>query len=257
PQLVGERITWTATATDCGSAPVYQFGVGAAGGPLHVVRDFSPSDSFTWAPLQEGSYNVQVTVKAGFDATGTHSAVASYVVDSRVTGSAAVISPTSNPLVALYSVPPGPAGTVRVEFSIAGASPSWRSTDERPSVPGESTNIFVAGMLANTTYEMRHVFTDGTTSSPLLFTTGRLPSTLNFPTFTVVQSPGPGSGLDQDMLFHQLANSPSNVPNPLATDLSGRVVWYHDVSQSGLTRTYPGQSLVPGGTVLLLGVDRY
>src|SRR5262249_2920842 len=44
---------------------------------------------------------------------------------------------------------------------------------------------------------------------------------------------------------------------PLATDLSGRVVWYYDVSQSGLTRTYPGQSLVPGGTVLLLGVDRY
>src|SRR5262249_20893780 len=25
PQLVGERITWTATAADCGAAPVYQF----------------------------------------------------------------------------------------------------------------------------------------------------------------------------------------------------------------------------------------
>jgi hypothetical protein len=255
--LVGDPVTWAATATNCGQAPVYQFSVGAAGGPLHVVRDFSPSNTFTWAPMQEGCYNVEVTVKAGFDATRTHTAVASYVVDSRVTGSEAVISPTSNPLVALYSIPPGPQGTVHVEFSIAGDTPSWRSTDERPSVPGESTNFFVAGMLPSTTYQMRCVRSDGTTSSPLLFTTGSLPANLVFPTFTVIQPPGPGSDLEQDMLFQQLSGSPSNVPNPLATDLSGRVVWYYDVSQAGLTHTYPGQSLVPGGTLLLLGVDQY
>jgi arylsulfate sulfotransferase len=47
------------------------------------------------------------------------------------------------------------------------------------------------------------------------------------------------------------------VPNPLATDLSGHVVWYYDVSQSGFTRTYASQSLVPGGTVLVPGVDQY
>jgi hypothetical protein len=255
--LVGDPVTWTATASNCGDKPVYQFSVGAADASLHVVRDFSPSNSFAWAPMQEGSYNVQVTVKAGFDTIHTHSAVVSYVVDSRVTSSMAVISPTANPLVALYCVPPGPGGTVHVEFSIASANPSWRSTDERPSVPGASTNLFVAGMLPNTTYEMRHVFGDGTTSSPLLFTTGSLPSTLIFPTFTVVQSPGPGSDLDQDMLFHQLTSSPSNAPNPVATDLNGHIVWYYDVSQSGLTRTYPGQSLVPGGTVLVLGHDQY
>src|SRR5262249_7181007 len=123
--------------------------------------------------------------------------------------------------------------------------------------PGKSTNVFVAGLLPNTTYQMRHVFGDGTTSSPPLFTTGSLPSTLIFPTFTVIQPPRPRSDLDPDLLFLQLTNSPNNAPNPLATDLSGRVVWYYDVSQAGLTRTYPGQSLVPGGTVLLLGVDQY
>jgi hypothetical protein len=255
--LVGDPVTWTATATNCGETPVYQFSVGAAGGSLHVVRDFSPSNSFTWAPMQEGSYNVEVTVKAGFDAAGTHSAIVSYLVDSRVTGSAAVISPTSNPLVALYSVPSGPAGTVHAEFSIAGVNPSWRSTDERLSVPGKSTNFFVAGMLPSTTYQMRYVRSDGTTSSPLLFTTGAIPASLVFPSFTVIQSPGPGSNFAQDMLFLQLTGNLNNVPNPLATDLSGRVVWYYDVSQSGLNRTFPGQSLVAGGTVLLLGVDRY
>jgi hypothetical protein len=146
---------------------------------------------------------------------------------------------------------------MHVEFSVAGPDPSWRSTNELPVEEGKSTNFLVAGVLPNTTYEMRHVLEDGTASAPLLFTTGSLPTNLAFPTFTVRQLPGPGSDLDQAMVFHQLGNAPSNVPNPLATDLSGRVVWYYDVSQSGFTQTFPGQSLVPGGTVLVLGVDRY
>src|SRR5262249_43197603 len=40
PQLVGQRVTWTATATDCGAAPVYQFSTAPHGGAYHVVRDF-------------------------------------------------------------------------------------------------------------------------------------------------------------------------------------------------------------------------
>src|SRR5262249_43901613 len=40
PQLVGERITWTATAADCGAVPVYQFGVAPHAGAFRVVRDF-------------------------------------------------------------------------------------------------------------------------------------------------------------------------------------------------------------------------
>src|SRR5207247_2391619 len=178
-------------------------------------------------------------------------------VTSRVTGSEAVITPTLNPLVALYSAPPTSAGSVFVQFSVAGDSPSWRNTNTLAVVPGKSTNFFVAGMLPNTTYEMRDVRSDGTGSTPQLFTTGTLPTTLTFPTFTVIQPPGPGSDVDQDMLFQGLSASPNNVPNPFATDLQGRVVWYYDVSQSGLSRTYPGQNLVAGGTVLLLGVDRY
>jgi hypothetical protein len=257
PQLVGEPITWTATVPNAPSGIVYQFCVGSPGGPFQMVRDFSPDNHFTWAPMQEGNYRIRVTVKDGFDSSDTRSAVVTDKVDSRVTGDEAVITPTCNPLVALYSVPPGPKGTVHVEFAVARDNPSWRSTNELPSKPSRSTNFFIAGMLPDTTYEMRSVFSDGTASAPLLFTTGSIPSSEIFPTFTVIQPPGPGSDLDQDMIFHELTNSPSNAPNPLATDLSGRVVWYYDVSQAGLTRTYPGQNLVPGGTVLVLGVDRY
>src|SRR5438270_7486694 len=226
PQLVGERITWTATATECGTAPVYQFSVAPHGDTFQVVRDFSPTDSFAWTPMQEGAYDIEVTVKDGYQATETTSAVAVDAVASRVTGSQAVITPTLNPLVALYSAPPTSAGSVFVQFSVAGDHPSWRNTNTVPVMPGKSTNVFVAGMLPNTTYEMRDVRSDGTGSAPLVFTTGSLPTTLAFPAFTVQQPPGPGSDSDQDMVFHSLVfTGPDATSNshPIATDLSGRV----------------------------------
>src|SRR5262245_19516430 len=257
PQLVGERITWSATATECGASPVYQFSAAPHDGAFHVLRDFSPANAFAWAPMQEGTYDIEVTVKDGYAATETTSAVAIDEVASRVTGSQAVVTPTANPLVALYSIPASSADSVFVQFAVASDHPAWRNTDIRAVVPGKSTNVYIAGMLANTTYEMRHVFSDGTGSAPLLFTTGVLPSTLTFPTFTVQQQPGPDSDVAEDMLFLQRTNSANNAPNPLATDLSGRVVWYYDVSRSGFVRTFPGQNLVPGGTVLLVGVDQY
>src|SRR5262249_54864783 len=161
------------------------------------VRDFSPTNTFTWTPMQEGTYDIEVIVKDGYQGTDTCSAVAADAVASRVSGSQPVITPTLNPLVALYSVPPtqpgsGPHGTVHVELSVASDPPAWQSTNDLPSTPGKSTNFFVAGMLPATTYEMRYVRSDGTTSAPQLFTTGSLPSNLVFRTFTVVQPPGPG-----------------------------------------------------------------
>src|SRR6266481_5043185 len=59
PQLVGEAITWTGTATDCGATPVYQFSVAPHAGAFRVVRDFSPTSTFAWPPMQEGAYDVE------------------------------------------------------------------------------------------------------------------------------------------------------------------------------------------------------
>src|SRR4029077_19241536 len=115
-----------------------------------------------------------------------------------VNGSQAVVTPTSNPLVALYSVPPSTAGMVRIQFAVAGDNPTWLNTDTRVVVPGTSTNVFVSGMLPNTTYQMRHVFSDGTGTAPVLFTTGSLPATLSFPTYTATVPPGPVSDSDQN-----------------------------------------------------------
>src|SRR5262245_4334440 len=69
--LVGERVTWTATASDVGTSPVYQFSAAPDGGAFHVVRDFSPTNTFEWTPMQEGSYDIEVTVKDGYQASET------------------------------------------------------------------------------------------------------------------------------------------------------------------------------------------
>lgn len=89
PLFVGDRVVWTATATNCGAFPVYQYRVASpsaatgdnqSGLPANnddrsgkhpqfrMVRDFSPANSFAWATLDEGSYQVMVSVKDGFDA---------------------------------------------------------------------------------------------------------------------------------------------------------------------------------------------
>src|SRR5262249_13682775 len=131
PQLVGERVTWTATAVDIGATPVYQFSAAPHGGAFHVVRDFSPTSTFACTPMQEGNYDIEVTVKEGYQASETTSAIVADAVGSRVAGSQAVVTPTLNPLVALYSVPPSSAETVFVQFAVAGDHPAWRNTAVR------------------------------------------------------------------------------------------------------------------------------
>jgi arylsulfate sulfotransferase len=255
--VVGERVTWTATATDVGAAPVFQFSAAPHGGDFQVVRDFSPANTFAWTPMQEGNYDIKVTVQDGYQATETASAVVFDDVASLVNGSQAVVTPTQNPLVAMYSVPPSLADTVFVQFAVAGDNPDWRNTDARAVASGASTNVFVAGMLPNTTYQMRHVFSDGTGSAPLSFNTGVIPPTLTFPPRTVLQPPGPGSDLNQDILFQSLARPGANTPYVYATDLTGQVMWYYDSVQAGFlpNKAAQGASLVAGGSVLVMGGD--
>jgi hypothetical protein len=240
-----------ATASGDGPTPVYQFRIGPAGGPSQVVRDFSPSNSVTWNPLQEGTYTIQVTVKDSYSATTGETATVSYTAGSRITGSSAMVSPTTNPLVALFSAPPSPGSSMYVQFRPAGSSQPWSSTAPVPIVPGESTNILVAGMLPSTTYVMQDVLNDGTTSAPLTFTTGSLPKNLTFPTFTVQQPPVPSTDLTQNIVFHVGIGAPHGTVDTLATDLMGNIVWYYDPVANAFTSYAP--SAVPGGTVLLLG----
>ena len=217
------------------------------------MRDFGLSNSFTWNPMQEGTYEIRVDVKSGFSARKSEFASATYTAQTRVVGNSAVVSPMANPLVALYSAPPSPGASMYVQFAKQGPTLSWQNTSPLPIVPGESTNFIVAGMLPNTTYLMRHVLDDGTVSAPVAFTTGSLPANVNFPTFTVVQPPAAGTDLSQSEIFHAGFGKGKavNTANTLATDLNGNVIWYYDPVANGF-RGY-AQNLEPGGTVMMLG----
>jgi len=249
PQLVGEQIVWAAIASTCGDQLVYQFSVGPRDGVPHIVRDFSPDNTFPWTPMQEGVYDIRVTVKSGFDSQDSSYAGVFDTVNPMVTGNDAVITPTTNPLVALYSAPPCDTGTIQVNFRALGTT-EWMHTDAKPCQPGLSVNFLVAGMLPNWTYEMVHV-TGHETSSSQFFTTGLPPLELAMPSFTLRQPPSAGSDLSQDMILHMLLNGSSPSTNVLATDLMGRVEWYYDSAASGLESPF-ATSLVLGGTLLLL-----
>jgi hypothetical protein len=248
---VGSPVRWTATTGDHGASPVYQFRVGPVGGPSQVVQDFSRSDSFTWDPLRQGTYTVQVTVKDGFDAPAGETATATYTANSRVVGDAAVASPTTNPLVALYSAPPAAGASLVVQYRPANVDQAWSSTAPAPVVPGQSTNVLVAGLLPGTTYLMRHVLDDGTASDPIPFQTGALPAYLTFPTFKLQQAPTAATDLSQSVVLHMGITPPPGTVNTLATDLLGDVIWYYDPVANGFP-SY-ATNLVPGGTVLLIG----
>ena len=138
-----------------------------------------------------------------------------------------------------------------VQFKARGSNQPWHSTAPQVIVPGKSTNILVAGMLPKRTYLMRQVLDNGTTSAPLRFKTGALPANLRFPTFTVQKAPASRIDRTGNMVLHFGVNPPDGTVDTVATDLMGRIVWYYDP----VANAFPSYaaSLVPGGTVLLLG----
>jgi hypothetical protein len=200
-----------------------------------------------------------VTVKSSFNSVDSTSAVVSDEIHSLVTGDQAVVNPTVNPLVALYSAPPCDNGSIYVQFrrvSDTNDSP-WKTTNTLTCELGQSRNFLVAGMLANTSYEMAHITSDGSLSASLFFTTGTPPPSLDFPSITVRRPPGRNSDLSQDMVYHNFTSRPQpNAVNIIATDLLGRIEWYSDPLQSGLSNGAPGV-LQPGGTIFFLGRDSH
>ncbi|HEX6880212.1 MAG TPA: aryl-sulfate sulfotransferase [Terriglobales bacterium] len=255
PQPVGTTITWTASATDTSAGTLdYRFSIRQPGGSFLIVRDFDSSPQakiHDWTPGEnEGSYDVQVTVR---NRTTNVSAArtAMYLVTSRVTGSGPVVSPTSHPLVALYSAPPCAAGSrMRVRFQRPSDTYA-QMTPFKPCTPATSMNFYIAGMLANTQYQMKHdIFTGPSvqTGPTLSFTTGTLPFT--FPVTTVLDPADPPSSLQQGILLHSFFSQGTAVRLFTATNLNGQVVWYlpqpGQVGGGGGIRYRP----VAGGTFL-------
>lgn len=261
PQPVGTPIVWIASATDF-QPLVYQFSVASApSGPFTVVRDFYSRNDVVWAPIMEGTYYVQVTAKEGYTGTATATATASFTLTSRVTNGQPVVRATANPLVALYSAPACSAGEMNVRFAPASdPNPVWTDSNVEPCQSGQDLNFLVAGMLPHTSYQMESVLNNGgsvTISTPILFTTGSLPSGLTYPQFTVPTTATSQSDQTEFLTFHSLLWPWTGEVNPVATDLKGNILWYAfqpDLGHPYATRIQPLNSPI-GAVVALQGND--
>ncbi len=244
PQPVGTAVTFTVGSTDMDAGPIrYRFRIRPADGAFSTVRDFSIGTQFAWTPTDtDGIFDIEVTAKnlsTGTTATSSFS----YSVSPVAAGSTPVVIATRHPLVALYAAPPCPAGsTMRVRFKLP-SDINWQSTSIKNCRATSTMNVYVAGMRASSTYQLRHdIFTGAQmTSGPILsFTTGSIAATLASVTATKPILP-PTSTTEGVTLFGVLTQYPM-----MALDAAGNVIWYNTVPT-----VYPTRP-VPGGTFLLL-----
>jgi hypothetical protein len=256
---VGAPIQWTASAADTQAGTLlYRWQLNELGQGFHIVRDYYSGNVYFWTPTNsEGRYQMLVTVQN--QTTGEKaSAVMPFTVTSSVTGATPVVLPTAHPLVALYSAPSCGAGnSIRVMFQTGAETPQYTPWKACTSL---SSNFLIAGMRAGTTYNLvQQVAVSGSVSTgpALPFTTGALPASIAFPAWSVLVPPNANTAVRESVILQCGLNIglPGAATLPVATDLSGNVIWYYPAfaaaNQYGATMYRP----LPGGTILVAAND--
>ena len=255
PQPLGTQITWNATGTDSNAGLLtFQYSVSFGAGAYSMVRDFYPgtlasgtwtAPPFVWQQIAEGTYRIKVVAK-DFQTGESATTTAIFTLNPVSTGGSFVVSPTVNPLVALGSAPPCPTGS-SVRLTIQQSAGGLISpTNLLPCNPNRTSNIFAAGMRPSTSYTINYQVVTGSTihrgPHPVTFTTGPLPSSLTFPTSTVITPPGPQDDQADYTVLHAYTTYPLT-----ATDKSGNINWYYAAPGSNptslLTRPLPGGNM--------------
>ncbi|HVP00267.1 MAG TPA: aryl-sulfate sulfotransferase [Bryobacteraceae bacterium] len=251
PQPVGTVIGLVAVAKEDGdpfkvlSKLRFRFSVSVDGSPFRVVRDFSSQATCNWRPdLFEHQARVKVTLK-NIATKMTAESELPFQIVPRVKGQQPVATPTANPLVALFSAPPCPQGSrFRAAFRREGDSGEWFHTGIEPCSGARTNNIYVAGMLADSNYEMHAEILTGDASKPgtsVTFHTG-IADGLS-PAMSVLVPRDLKSSSSEPFLIYSV-----ETPNqrPTATDLNGNLVWYLPSHERSLTR------MLSGGRFLVL-----
>jgi len=238
PQNAGSAITWTATAIDTGAGQfTFQFLVAFGSGKFVMVKDFNvgtlsggiwTSQPFVWVPTGiAGTYTIKVVAKDFNSPANMAAKDAKFTVQALATTSPVVVS-TANPLVALFAAPACPGGSnQRVAFQKFGST-AVNVTNYVKCNANAALNYEIAGMYANTTYNMyTETETGGTiTNGPMVsFTTGALPTDVPFPTFTITTAGGDGTS--PLLLLGPVAFGPTTAYPLLATDRRANVLWYY------------------------------
>src|SRR5579884_2030394 len=242
PAPLGTLITWTAAAQDADPGTLsYRFRTRFGSAPFRTVVDFGPGSSFAWTTIaSEGAWEIEAAVKNA--STGEIASIRTlFVFTPLAVGPDAVVTPSANPTVFIYSAPPCTEGRMHVEFSSADGV--VQSTAPKTCVRGRTMNFYLAGMHPGGQYTAHHVVSTRTASQtgpPVSFTTPNI--TVKPPAAALVTTPV--GGVESGFLLQSLFYTPS-----IATDLSGNIVWYSPSDLSYLTRP------LDGGTFLGLGED--
>ena len=166
------------------------------------------------------------------------------------------VTPTAHPLVAQYSIRHFHSGlTAWVEFGLDTNYGRQTSvmTDSGTASSGETLNILVAGMKAQTTYHMRaHVNWSGGSwvDADQTFKTGAVPASITLPSIKITRpnaslSPAPGV----ELLSLLSISATYGTYGPTVTDLQGNVIWYYPFAAT------PAKLMDNGDVMTQLGGD--
>ena len=232
PSLTGDPSYSIAAASTCGTT---------------LASGASCSESISYAPaVASGSSSQTATLNLGL---GNVTAATPQTV--ALTGISAVlqqgtVASTNNPQVALYTMTLPFPGSVTVSFgtdTTYGRQTWTQSTNHA----GGTVNIYVAGMLANTTYHMQAAvqLQNGITATDAdhTFATG---NPLVTPTITTTTTPGmtPQSGLEELTLDY-------GAKGVAITDLQGNILWTYTPLNAPASDDIEGFKMLPNGHFLM------
>jgi arylsulfate sulfotransferase len=243
PQPVGTVIGLTARVDGGakGSLAV-RFDVSENGGPFQLLSDYSRDATFAWAPeLYEHESKLRVMV-LNQETKETAEAELVFRMTPRKMGADGTVTPTTNPLVALFSAP---ACAVGGKFQVAFHEEGSSAVSHTPLMACRGTvtnNVYVAGMHADSVYVMRSEVSgsaDTKTGKWLPFHTGMVDG--NFlHVETTYRDPGLYSTADGIIVRS------GDAGRTVATDLDGRLVWFLNA------RSDYGTRLLGGGRLLAI-----
>jgi arylsulfate sulfotransferase len=242
----GESLQFTATSNGNYISPATWMVNGVVGGSSATGR--ISRDGLYRAPLRIPEQSVSVV------AVDTSSGVQSTPVPVQFFNpgnfAPGTVSPTNNPLVALYNFLAPADASVQIQFG-PDTSYGLQTWVQPAPYGGGAVNILVAGMRASTAYHMKALvqLVDGTqlSDSDHVFTTGALPVSA-LPNLAVQQASTPASAPGVELLCLVSSSSGSQL-TALATDLAGNVVWYYNIGPGEWP--YP-MKLLPNGHFLVV-----
>ncbi len=244
PQPVGTPIGLAARVENPAKGMlVFRYSVRTGGGTLQVIRDFSQQRDFVWGPaLYEHDAVVHVTVRNN-ESKETADDERPFRTTSRNKDSSPVITPTANPLIAIFSAPPcAEGGKFRVAFQREGRA-ALTYTPFEACHASRGNNVYVAGMRADTDYRLRAEVAGGSnpvTGPWMMFHAGVLDG--DFPPVSIAVPRETASSTAEPVLILTVASA-GGPKRPFATDMDGNVIWYLSSPQF-MTRVLSGGRLL-------------